>query len=99
MSPAGLEAIPPDTETLLSHLAACRNDLEPPAIAIAPVIAEVLAALGSAGARLARMSGSGATCFGLFEVQGKAAEAAAHIGARHPGWWIAPATLGDPPPQ
>lgn len=62
-----------------------RNDLTAAAIAAAPVIAEVLAALEAlAGARLARMSGSGATCFALVD---DAKAAAATIGARYPGWW------------
>lgn len=66
-----------------------RNDLEPPARAIAPQIGAALAALE--GAVFARMSGSGATCFGLY-AQG-AAEAAAQIARRHPGWWVASGRL------
>lgn len=63
-----------------------RNDLTAAAITAAPVIAEVLAALEAlAGARLARMSGSGATCFALVD---DAKAAAATIGARYPGWWM-----------
>lgn len=69
-------------------LAIGRNDLAPPAIALAPVIADVLDALArQPGCVLARMSGSGATCFALF---GSAAERdAAHraIGALRPDWW------------
>jgi 4-diphosphocytidyl-2-C-methyl-D-erythritol kinase len=65
-----------------------RNDLEAPAVALAPVVAELLALLGaSPGVRLARMSGSGATCFGLFENEAARDAAAAAIGAAHPGWW------------
>lgn len=66
-----------------------RNDLERPAIAEAPVIAQVLKRLAAcAGARLARMSGSGATCFALFDnVQDRAAAAQA-IRADRPDWWI-----------
>jgi 4-diphosphocytidyl-2-C-methyl-D-erythritol kinase len=68
--------------------AAGRNDLEAPAVALAPVVAELLAMLGaSPGARLARMSGSGATCFALFENEAARDAAAAAIGAAHPGWW------------
>jgi 4-diphosphocytidyl-2-C-methyl-D-erythritol kinase len=74
---------------LLATLAADRNDLEAPAIAIAPVIAEVLAALRALpGCRLARMSGSGATCFGLFDSARTAAAAAKALRALHPPWWV-----------
>jgi 4-diphosphocytidyl-2-C-methyl-D-erythritol kinase len=69
-------------------LAATRNDLQAPAIAIAPIISEALQALESAGAGFARMSGSGATCFGLFETAGAAARASAEIRQRQPGWWV-----------
>jgi 4-diphosphocytidyl-2-C-methyl-D-erythritol kinase len=65
------------------------NDLEAPAMRIQPVIGEVLAALGaSAGARLTRMSGSGATCFAIFENATEAQAAAETIKAAHPGWWV-----------
>ena len=65
------------------------NDLEAPARKIQPVITEVLSALGAAdGARLVRMSGSGATCFAIFD-DGAAAQAAAQkIALVHPGWWV-----------
>jgi 4-diphosphocytidyl-2-C-methyl-D-erythritol kinase len=73
---------------------ACRNDLEAPAIRMAPVIADVLSALrASAGCRLARMSGSGATCFGVFGNREQAIAAAQGIGTRSPNWWLVPATL------
>jgi 4-diphosphocytidyl-2-C-methyl-D-erythritol kinase len=63
-----------------------RNDLEGPARAIAPVIGEVLEALAAQdGVTLARMSGSGATCFALFESAQACADAAAHVA--RPGWW------------
>jgi 4-diphosphocytidyl-2-C-methyl-D-erythritol kinase len=66
-----------DAAALISVFAARRNDLEPPAVRLQPVIADVLAALrGASGCALARMSGSGATCFGLFN-SAPAAEAAA----------------------
>jgi 4-diphosphocytidyl-2-C-methyl-D-erythritol kinase len=65
-----------------------RNDLEAPAIAIAPVIGEVLARLGSCeGARMVRMSGSGATCFALFGSHAERDCASASIGADRPRWW------------
>ncbi len=66
-------------------LAQTRNDLERPALAVAPVIAEVLARLDAApGCALARMSGSGGTCFGLFAREADARAAAA---AMPEGWW------------
>ncbi|MGN5374339.1 4-(cytidine 5'-diphospho)-2-C-methyl-D-erythritol kinase [Sphingomonas hankookensis] len=65
-----------------------RNDLEPPARALAPTIDAVLALLGAAGGvKLARMSGSGATCFALFDRVKDRAAAAAAIRAAQPGWW------------
>lgn len=67
-------------------LAAQRNDLEAPAKSVAPVITEVLQALQEAGAPLARMSGSGATCFGLFRDMSKAQAAAGQI--KKQGWWV-----------
>ncbi|MDW4549647.1 4-(cytidine 5'-diphospho)-2-C-methyl-D-erythritol kinase [Defluviimonas sp. D31] len=68
-------------------LTAQRNDLETPAIAIAPVIAEVLAALRACDCLMSRMSGSGATCFGLYADLAAAEHAAHRIGAERPGWW------------
>ncbi len=69
-------------------LAGQRNDLEAPARALVPEIGEVLAALKQAGALLARMSGSGATCFGLFPDRQAAVRAAAGIEQAVPGWWV-----------
>ncbi|HEV2898308.1 MAG TPA: 4-(cytidine 5'-diphospho)-2-C-methyl-D-erythritol kinase [Pseudaminobacter sp.] len=69
-------------------LATTRNDLQAPAVSIAPAISHAIEALTSAGAGFARMSGSGATCFGLFETASEAARAAAQIQARQPGWWV-----------
>lgn len=70
-------------------LADQRNDLEVPAIAQAPVIAEVLKALSEQpGIYLTRMSGSGATCFGLFEDQGLADIAAKQITEAYSSWWV-----------
>lgn len=71
-----------------------RNDLEPPAIAMVPEISEVLAMLkAQAGATLVRMSGSGATCFGLFETETARDAAANTIMAQQPGWWQLPTVL------
>jgi 4-diphosphocytidyl-2-C-methyl-D-erythritol kinase len=91
-----LPAVPAfaDAAALAGFLAAQRNDLEAPAIAEAPVIAEVLAALAALpGCRLARMSGSGATCFGLFAAEGPALDAAAVLRRARPAWWVAAAPV------
>ncbi len=70
------------------------NDLEPAAIAIRPVVRTVLEALRSRpGCLLARMSGSGATCFGLFTDHEAAARAHRQLRSRHPGWWTALAQI------
>lgn len=66
-----------------------RNDLEAPALALQPAIGRALTAVEALpGVRLARMSGSGATVFGLFDTSGAAAEAGRTLRSRHPGWWI-----------
>ncbi|MGC9448810.1 4-(cytidine 5'-diphospho)-2-C-methyl-D-erythritol kinase [Cereibacter johrii] len=84
----------PSVEALAAFLAAQRNDLEPPAIALAPEIARTRTALAAQpGCLLARMSGSGATCFGLFAAEEAARAAAGAIGAEQPGWWVAPARM------
>ncbi|WP_188517655.1 4-(cytidine 5'-diphospho)-2-C-methyl-D-erythritol kinase [Alsobacter metallidurans] len=84
----------PDRAALITMLATLRNDLEAPAIQVAPAIADVLAAMRAAtGCRLARMSGSGATCFGLFDDCHAAAKAARALAAEHPGWWVKPTML------
>lgn len=79
-------------------LADGRNDLEPPARRLEPAIGRVLEALaGLSGCLLARMSGSGATCFGVFGDRGEAETAALLLRKRHPDWWVAPTVaLGDP---
>ncbi len=75
--------------TLIDWLTTQRNDLETPAIASAPVIADVLEKLAALpGAHLARMSGSGATCFALFETWDAAKAAARKLSQTHPDWWI-----------
>ena len=82
-------------QELIEFVARHGNDLEPPAIALHPAIAQALAALRAlTGCRLARMSGSGASCFGLFD-SGRAATAAARaLRVAHPQWWIRPTVLG-----
>ena len=75
-----------DWRAMAGDLAGLRNDLQAPAMALCPEIGEVLAAVaGLPGCGLARMSGSGATCFGLFADAAAAAAAAAAL--RRPGWW------------
>jgi 4-diphosphocytidyl-2-C-methyl-D-erythritol kinase len=75
-------------------LATVPNDLEAPAMRIEPVIGEVLEALrASAGVKLARMSGSGATCFAIFGEITDARAAAEIICRDHPGWWVHAGTL------
>ena len=64
-----------------------RNDLEAPAIALCPPVGEVLAALGQTGAGLVRMSGSGATCFALYERHDVMRQAADKLASAHPAWW------------
>lgn len=99
------KANPPMPETLLAmttvgqavaFLSGMRNDLEAPACALQPVIAEVLDRLRCLpGARLARMSGSGATCFALFDDCAGAAAAARALATEKPGWWVRECVIGD----
>jgi 4-diphosphocytidyl-2-C-methyl-D-erythritol kinase len=80
---------------LIETLAGEPNDLEAPAVAIAPAIAQVLADLRALkGCHLARMSGSGATCFGLFATAPAAAAAARALRTKHPAWWVRATKLG-----
>ena len=81
-------------EEWVETLAASSNDLEAPAMRIEPVIGQVIAALNAAnGAWLARMSGSGATCFAIFENTAEARGAAQQIQLDHPTWWVHSGTL------
>ena len=85
---------PADAPALASLLCTRRNDLEPPARAKVPAIDRVLARLAAApGCLLARMSGSGGTCFGLFADEAAAADAAGAISRERPGWWVQPTRL------
>lgn len=91
---AQLDHRPVDAADLARQLAARHNDLAAPARSIAPVIGEALAAIEAVpGCLLARMSGSGATCFGLFASADQAAAAAGRIGKEHPRWWSVAAAL------
>lgn len=95
--PAGVispSSPPPDLTGLDEWIARGRNDLEGPAIELAPAIAVVLAELRDLpDCRFARMSGSGATCFGLFATHVAAAAAARTLEAAHPDWWVRATTL------
>jgi len=83
--------------TVFAWLRAQRNDLQDPAIGLQPAIGEALLEAGRLpAARLARMSGSGATVFALFDSTDQARSAARELSHRRPGWWIAPALLGRP---
>jgi len=80
-----------DLADLLRFLEETGNDLEKPALAIQPVIGEVLSALKAVpGALFARMSGSGATCFALMADDDGCRRAAAALKEKHPGWWVQP---------
>lgn len=75
-------------ETLLAAIGPARNDLEGPALTVAPAIGEALTALRTQpGCRLARMSGSGATVFALFADRHAASHAARTIATEQPNWW------------
>ncbi len=79
---------------LAEKWASARNDLQGPAIGLVPVIATVLAALQTLdGTTIVRMSGSGATCFALFDTVAQANKAAERINAEHPDWWVMAARL------
>jgi 4-diphosphocytidyl-2-C-methyl-D-erythritol kinase len=89
-------SLPRAKQALLSILMRDRNDLEPAAIQVQPVIAEVLTALRALpGAALVRMSGSGATCFALCDSRRAADAAARSLRAAHPAWWVKATTLRE----
>jgi 4-diphosphocytidyl-2-C-methyl-D-erythritol kinase len=83
-----------DARALARLLAECDNDLTEAAIAVVPAIGAIIDALGRIEACLvARMTGSGATCFGLFVDAASRDEAARALALRHPGWWVAATSL------
>lgn len=87
--------VPRTADAMIAFLEQHGNDLTQGAIACSPVIAEVLDALRALpGVRLARMSGSGATCFALFATAGEASAAASILQAAHKDWWVCTTTLG-----
>ena len=94
---SGLAAvsIPRGRDALNELLSRYPNDLEEAALSLAPAVADVLAALRAfPQCRLARMSGSGATCFALFGSAREADAAARRLRARHPKWWVRGVALG-----
>jgi 4-diphosphocytidyl-2-C-methyl-D-erythritol kinase len=90
------KTLPAESRAFIAFLSARSNDLEVAARKVCPIVSDVLTALqAQPGCALARMSGSGSACFGLF-----ASLAAAEFGARliateHPGWWVQAATIGE----
>ena len=93
-APARFTRAATDAGDLASLLAERGNDLAAAARALTPAVGATLAALEAEdGVLLARMSGSGATCFALYAEEAAAAAAAARLGAAHPTWWVAAAPL------
>ena len=83
-----------NADAVLGVIAPARNDLEAPALTVAPVIGEALALLRAQdGCRLARMSGSGATVFAIFSDTAAAQAAAGAVRVAQPGWWVEPTQL------
>ncbi len=85
-----------DAAALIDWLQGARNDLETPALSVAPVIGDVLSSLrGLDGAGLVRMSGSGATCFALFADEADARAGAKALREARPDWWVVGTRLGN----
>jgi 4-diphosphocytidyl-2-C-methyl-D-erythritol kinase len=92
-SPAAPNAFE-DAEAVIRFLAHRSNDLEAPATRLAPVVGAVLSELRQdRDCALARLSGSGPTCFGLYLSSAQAASAALRLRASHPAWWVMPTAL------
>ena len=88
----------PAMDTLIAAVSQSANDLEAPAIALFPAVGEVLDEIrASDRCLLTRMSGSGGTCFGLFETAAAAKAAADRLQQARPGWWVRSTTLGAAP--
>lgn len=95
---AAITDVPAKFEPFIKFLKQQDNDLTTAATACAPVVGEVLTVLRNAtGSRLARMSGSGATCFALFGSRGEADAVARQLKSNHPGWWAQATTIGAVP--
>jgi 4-diphosphocytidyl-2-C-methyl-D-erythritol kinase len=87
-------------QEIAGFLSLCRNDLEAPAASLVPEVEETLALLrGEPETLLARLSGSGATCFALCASDIEAEGLAARVSQLRPGWWVAPCRLGGPWPD
>jgi 4-diphosphocytidyl-2-C-methyl-D-erythritol kinase len=85
---------PSDARSLAAALHACANDLTEAAITVTPAIRDVLTALaGTEGCLLARLSGSGATCFGIYAQAAEAEAAQRAVCAAHPSWWAKAAPI------
>lgn len=86
-----------DVRGLAAFLAQCRNDLEAPAVSLNPVVGEVLRTLArQPECLLARVSGSGATCFALCADGGQAESLAQRVQSLRPDWWVRRCRLGGP---
>ncbi len=92
--PGRFAGAPADAAALAALLDSRHNDLTAAAMRLAPVVGACLEALSALpGCRLARMSGSGPTCFGLFATEAEARPAATALAAAEPGWWVVPAPI------
>jgi 4-diphosphocytidyl-2-C-methyl-D-erythritol kinase len=98
-NPAPITEPPPDAATLASWLRERRNDLMSAAIEVAPAISDVLAAIEDTDPLLARMTGSGATCFGFYGDETTAKAAATALRVAQPGWWIHAALVAPNTPR
>jgi 4-diphosphocytidyl-2-C-methyl-D-erythritol kinase len=78
-----------EIQALVDYLKSTRNDLEAPARALYSEINAVIVSIAQSGALFGRMSGSGATCFGIYDSNGARAKAHASIQASNPDWWVA----------
>jgi 4-diphosphocytidyl-2-C-methyl-D-erythritol kinase len=93
-APAPLTEAPTDAAALAAALASRRNDLTESAMSLMPLIGGILTAIDATkDCLLSRMSGSGATCFGLYATEAAAHGAAEALTAKHADWWVAPASL------
>lgn len=92
--PARWDQPPKSARYLATFLATRKNDLTAPAIIVAPVVADVLSAIAATkDCLLSRLSGSGATCFGVFETATTAEAARQQVKAQHPDWWTVAAKI------
>jgi 4-diphosphocytidyl-2-C-methyl-D-erythritol kinase len=90
-----IDNVPFERRALLAWLSVRGNCLTRAAVSRVPAIDDVFDAMNALpGCRLARMTGSGATCFGLFDEASSAGDAAVQLSKSHENWWIRPVTLG-----